>query len=65
MDSFSQQLHDIALGHAAIAKAGIEAGQREAIPYKRALQAIVYAYDENEVIPTKLLAAIVAAKGLL
>lgn len=28
MDNFSQQLQDIALGHAAIAKAGIEAGER-------------------------------------
>lgn len=28
MDKFSQHLQDICLGHAAIAKAGIEAGER-------------------------------------
>ena len=65
MDSFSQQLQDIALGHAAIAKAGIEAGQREGLRYKRALEAICAAYDDETVIPTKLLLAICHARGLL
>jgi hypothetical protein len=34
MDAFSQQLQDICLGHAEIAKAGIEAGERGMIPLR-------------------------------
>lgn len=45
MNDFTQQLQDIALGHAAIFKTGIEAGERSAIPYRAALRAIVSAYD--------------------
>ena len=67
MDEFSQQLQDIALGHAAIAKAGIEAGERAAIPYRNALRLIVEVAERypDAQLPTPLLCAIVAAKAAL
>ena len=34
MDAFTQQLQDIAQGHAAVAKAGIEAGERGMVPLR-------------------------------
>ena len=68
MDSFSQQLQEIALGHAEIAKAGTEAGWRAAIPYRRALQAIVSAYDamsdyERMILPEAFRQAVEKGRG--
>ena len=67
MDEFTRQLQDIALGHAAIAKAGIEAGELAAIPYRNALHRIVAAYDamtdyERMILPTVFRQAIEAAR---
>ncbi len=64
MDAFTQHLQDICIGHAAIAKAGIEAGQREAAPLREALRTIIAAYDAagSPPIPSAMLAAIEAAR---
>lgn len=68
MDEFAQQLQGIALGHAAIARAGIEAGERSAIPYRNALAAIIAAYDamtdyERMILPAALRQAVEKGRG--
>lgn len=64
MDSFSQQLTEIALGHAKMTQAGIEAGRREPV---MALRAILKAYDAagKPAIPTAMLAALEAARKVV
>lgn len=62
MDPFAQHLQDIALGHAAIAKAGIEAGKRDTIPLRELTiefrKGGMYVYSD---VPPEAFEALVAA----
>ena len=64
---FAKEAENILMGHAAIARAGIEAGKREGELAKRHLRLIVETAEKypEAMLPTPLLCAILAAKEVL